>query len=115
MQVKKFKIVQSAQGNRTPKRTQACKECGEVMTNYRLELFVPCQISDLRISLTGLERIRVCPQCVLTAFISQQSFWGRLKAVFSKPVKINIEEIKIKKGGASSKIKCQTFPETNTL
>ena len=104
MQVKKFKIVQSAQGNRTPKRKQACKACGEVMTNYRFELFVPCK------------RIRVCPLCILTAFISQQSFWGRLKAVFSKPVKINIEEIKIKKGGASSKpIKCQTFPETNTL
>ena len=83
----KWRIARSGQGGRTPARHKVCRDCGEELTKFRFEI----KEYDLR--------TRVCPQCVLMAYMNRVTFWEWVFRFF-KP-KYNRNEI-IEDGGATS-------------
>ncbi|MCK5617572.1 hypothetical protein KAR91_87720 [Candidatus Pacearchaeota archaeon] len=93
----KWRIARSGQGGRTPAKHKACRDCGEELTKFRFE------INDH--VTTGAEiasRTRVCPQCVLMAYLNSVTFWEWVRRFFKPKYKRN--EI-IEEGGATSEIK----------
>ena len=94
----KWRIARSGQGGRTPAKHKFCRDCGEELTKFRFEITEHEEVTGFDIEAS---RIRVCPQCVLIAYLNKDTVWGWIRRLF-KPKYSN--EI-IEEGGATSKTK----------
>ena len=81
MKPQTWKLLRSGTGTRTPTRDLFCSECGSELVKYRFE----------QADVGTADRLRVCPLCVLLAYLNQDTFWNKLKRLF-KP-KHNRESI----------------------
>lgn len=94
----KWKIAKSNQRGRAPSRHKTCQDCGEKLTKYRFEIEdyvkMKAAIKEQRDN-TGkniVPRFRVCPQCVLMAYLNKVTFWEGITRLL-KPQKYFSDEV----------------------
>jgi len=78
-----WRIAKSNQGGRAPTRHKVCRDCGEELIKYRFEIAEYDKATSVLKPLYS----RVCPQCVLMAYLNSTTFWDHLNRFFKSKCK----------------------------